>query len=358
MGLPATPGEITAEWLDEHLPDEATGGRSVTGVTCHDIGTGTGIFGQIARLELTLDDGSTTSVVAKLPCLEPANLEVARILGLYERELRMFDAALPSSPLTTPACHVALADEDGSFVLVMEDLGAAWDVGDQVVGATLAQAEAIVDALADFHAHWWERPELATFDWLPRPDAPQYVAAVPGIYRAGLPVLQTDWADRLPAEGIELAAAVEPRFEDLIERTATGPETLIHTDTRLDNIFFARDGSGRVAFIDFQLALRGRAVADVVYLIATSMERELAQPHWEGLLRRWHERLTSHGIDYAWDDALRHYREAGLYYLSGAMSLVGTFDAGNDRGAAMVAAYVTRSVHHVVDIDAGQVLRP
>ena len=56
------------------------------------------------------------------------------------------------------------------------------------------------------------------------------------------------------------------------------------------------------------------------------------------------------------DEALHHYREAALYYLSGAMSLVGTFDAGNDRGAAMIEAYVTRSLNHVVDCGAGQVL--
>ena len=63
------------------------------------------------------------------------------------------------------------------------------------------------------------------------------------------------------------------------------------------------------------------------------------------------------GVDgYSFDDALTHYREAALYYLSGAMSLIGTFDAGNDRGAAMAEAYSTRILNHVVDIDAAAVL--
>ena len=34
------------------------------------------------------------------------------------------------------------------------------------------------------------------------------------------------------------------------------------------------------------------------------------------------------------------------------MSLIGSFDTGNERGAAMAEAYVTRTFSHIVDIDA------
>lgn len=356
MALPSTPGEVTAEWLNEVLPASVRRGRQVVGIDCSDIGTGTGIFGQIARLGLTLDDGSTMSVIVKMPCLEPANLAVAQALGLYEREIAMFGQVVTRSPLTAAACYAAPTEADGSFVLLLEDLGQAWTVGDQVVGATLAQTERIVDALAAFHAHWWQHPELDTMTWLPTQDAPQYVAVVPEIYRAGLPVLLERWADRLPSEALEVASALAPRFEEITLRTAQGPITVIHGDTRLDNVFFARDGSGAVAFIDFQLSLRARGVADIAYMIGNSVPHDIARQHWRSLLDRWVGGLAQHGVQYDPESALLHYREAVLYYLSGAMSLVGTFDAGNDRGAAMIEAYVTRSLHHVVDSGAGQVL--
>ena len=306
MTLPTTPADIDVVWLNEHLPDAATGGRAIDAVSTSDIGEGTGIFGQIARLDLTLDDGSATSIVAKMACTEPANLEVALMLGIYEREINMFEHVVPESTMTGPQLHTALRGDGGSFVLLMEDMSIEWDVGDQFVGATLAQAEAIVDALVPFHAEWWGSPKLDEMDWLPRPDAPQYVAAVPQIFAAGLEPLQANWADRVSAEAIALALQLAPRFEELLRRTATGPETLIHTDTRLDNIFFARDGSDAVAFIDFQLALIGRAVADIAYLVGTSVPRETAKAHWEPLLRRWHDGITAAGIDYAWDDAVQH----------------------------------------------------
>lgn len=356
--LPATPAELTPALLNELLVDALDGG-TITTVQASDIGEGTGIFGQIARLDLRIEgDGGNapTSIVAKMACTEPANLEVAMMLGLYDREIKMFEYVLDETPITTPVCHAAVEQDDGQFLLLMENMSIDYDVGDQVVGATLPQAEATIDALAAMHAHWWGRPELDAMDWLPVPNAPQYVAAVPNIYRAGLPVLETEWADRVPPSAIDVARSVDPKFEELLHRTAGGPITLIHTDTRLDNVFFSKTDDS-VAFIDFQLALRGRAVADIAYLIGTSVPHELGREHWEQLLRRWHDAVRSLGVDnYSFDDAVTHYREAAMYYLSGAMSLIGTFDAGNDRGAAMAEAYSTRILNHVVDIDAASVL--
>ncbi len=184
----------------------------------------------------------------------------------------------------------------------------------------------------------------------------QYLATVPGIYRAGMPVLEAEWADRLPAEALEVARRLEPMFEDLMVATAAPPWTFTHGDTRLDNLFFAHDG-GRPAMIDFQLSLRARGVADIAYMIGTSMNTDDARRHWERILRRWHDGLVANGVtDYSWDEALRGYRESALYYLCGAMSLIAAFDTGNDRGAAMAEAYTTRIFTHVVDIDAAQVL--
>ncbi|MFN3255916.1 MAG: phosphotransferase [Ilumatobacter sp.] len=357
--IPADPFSITPEWLHEALPSSVLGGGTIDAVTATNIGEGTGIFGEIVRLGLAVtggDGSAPATLIAKMPCTEPANLEVARMLGIYERELNFFEHIVPTTSLTVPIVHVARRDDDGRFVLVMEDLSDRWDVGDQVVGATADQAAAIVDELAAFHAYWWEHPELDAMDWLPTPNAPAYAAAVPGIYRAGLPVLLEHWSDRVSPEAVQVAIDVEPIFDDLLQRTATGPSTIIHTDTRLDNLFFAKDDPSKIAIIDFQLALRGRGVADISYLIGTSVPTEVASEHWESLLRRWHAAIVAAGIDYSWDDCLHHYREATMYYLSGAMSLIGSFDTGNERGAAMTHAYCTRLLEHVVDIDARCVL--
>lgn len=353
--IPETPLGIDAAWLNAALGDWP----EITAVSHDDIGEGTGIFGQISRLDLTFaseSDQVPSRMVVKMACLEPENLAIANALGIYERELRFYEELAGDLPFRIPNNYFSLRGGDGRFVLIIEDLSSEFVVGDQVVGATPEQADAIVDALVPFHAQWWQHTDLDSMDWLPVPNAPAYKAAVPGIYRAGLPVLQAEWADKISAEAMAAAEAVDPKFEELMDRTSEEPRTLIHTDTRLDNIFFAADGSNEVALIDFQLALRGRAVADVAYLIGTSMSVDLGAAHWERLLHRWHDGITAAGIDYDWDDCLVHYKEAAMYYLSGAMSLVGTFDAGNERGAALVHAYSTRILEHVADINATDVL--
>ena len=52
--LPATPAELTPAMLNELLADSLDGGTIIS-VEAHDIGEGTGIFGQIARLDLGVD---------------------------------------------------------------------------------------------------------------------------------------------------------------------------------------------------------------------------------------------------------------------------------------------------------------
>ena len=82
MSLPATPAEITVEGLNDVLPAHARGDSAITRISLDDIGEGTGIFGEIARLDLSLATGETTSVIAKMQCSEPANLEIALMLGI------------------------------------------------------------------------------------------------------------------------------------------------------------------------------------------------------------------------------------------------------------------------------------
>ena len=355
MDIPRAPSSITAEWLTEVLGQSETFvGAEITNIEVTDIGEGTGIFGEIALLSLTFADNvaAPSSIVVKMPCIEPENLAVAQALGIYERELNFFESIAPSTSLRIPDCYFAQMAADGRFIILMENLSEGFSVGDQVIGASDIQVESAITTLAGFHVEWWENPTLLGLDWLPKQNDPAYLAAVPGIFRAGLPVLISDWADRVPEESIEIAKKLDPRFEELMDAFATGPYTFAHSDTRLDNWFFSKDDSGNVALIDFQLCSKARGVNDIAYLIGTSVPRELAAENWERYLRLWWESINDQNISYSWDDAVRHYQLAALYYTVGGMSLIGSFDTGNERGAAMAEAYVTRTFSHIVDIDA------
>jgi aminoglycoside/choline kinase family phosphotransferase len=350
--LPSRAAELTAAWLSEAL------GAPVASFVAEDIGTGVGIFGEIVRVRptyATAARGAPATVIAKFPTQEPANRQVGVALGPYEREVRFYRHVLPRSPLRVPRCYLAAEDRDaGVWVLLLEDL-AHLEMGDQLAGLPPARADAVVDALAGLHAAWWDRPELAGFDWLPVVDAPAYCAVVPGIFRTGLPVLRDGWADVVGAEAVALAEAVEPRFEEVMARCGTGPQTVIHTDSRLDNLFF--DAVGGVTVIDFQLGLRGRGVSDIAYLVGSSMEPADQAAHWERLLARYHAGLVARGVSgYSLAQCRHDYLEHVLYYLCSPLSLIATFDTGNERGAALTRAFTMRFLAHAVGSGALAVL--
>jgi hypothetical protein len=348
MPHPTHAGELTAEWLTTHLDAD------VQSFTVVDIGVGVGIFGEIVRVTPVYSGApGPPSVIAKFATPEPANLAVAHALRLYPREVGFYREAAPTTPVRVPHCWFAEVADDGSVALLLEDLDGL-ELGDQVEGLTPERADRVIDALATLHIRWWESPQLAEFGWLLSFADEIYLQTVPGIFSAGLEPLEREWMDRVGADAVALAKRVDAGFTALMHRVGSnGPQTLLHADPRLDNIFFAPD---EVVLIDWQLILRGRGVADLCYSIGSSMNVVDQRIHWERLLHRWHDQIIAAGITYPWDQAVHDYKESLLSLLSGPMSLVGTFNAGNERGAAMVEAYVTRYFAHALDIDAASVL--
>lgn len=359
--LPAAIDDLTPEWLTEALaPSGVLGAGRVASVRADDIGTGVGVFGIIARLHLAYDGAPASApatLIAKMPTAAEANYQVGQALRLYEREGRFYGDVAGEVPMRVPACHLSAIDvEAGRYVILMEDLGHL-EAGDQLAGITPSRAGAVIDALAAFHALWWESPRLDELTWLPRQDDPVYVAAVPPIVSAGVAALERFEGD-LPPGSLELARTADAGFVDLTYRCAAGPHTMVHGDARLDNLFFT-PGTDEFALIDWQLMLRNRGVYDLVWLLATSMDVDVQNAHVATLVRRYHAALEAHGVGWSFDDLRRAAAEQAAYLLSGPLSLIGTFDfaeAGDGRAAALVRKWVPRGFNLALLLGSDEVL--
>jgi hypothetical protein len=359
MTIPQTVAELTPAWLTSALAHHLDGGR-VTAVRADDIGTGVGVFGIISRLHLSYEGApaqAPKTLIAKLPTDAEANRNVGMALGLYARENKFYDNVANSVPFPVPQCYVSQSDEStGQFLLIMEDLG-HMEAGDQLAGITPSRAGSIIDALASFHATWWDSPKLDELDWLPRQDDPVYLAAVPPIVTAGVAALPPLAAD-LPAGSLELAKRVDANYVGLIHKCATGPRTFVHGDARLDNLFFT-PGTDDFTLIDWQLSLRCRGVYDLVWLLATSMDIDVQNAHADNLLLRYHAALERHGVSWSLHDLRVAAAEQSAYLLSGPLSLIGTFDfseAGDGRAAQLTRKWVGRGFNLAMVYGAGDVL--
>ena len=96
--IPTRLEEITADWLTGALRssgviDETT---SVTSCDAKILGTGVGFAGDLARLSVTYNGGAgPATMVAKVPTSIDDNRSGSEMLGVYEREIRMYEHVIP-----------------------------------------------------------------------------------------------------------------------------------------------------------------------------------------------------------------------------------------------------------------------
>jgi hypothetical protein len=225
-------------------------------------------------------------------------------------------------------------------------------MGDQMDGMTLVDAESTLYALADLHSAFWQSERL-TETWLASPAEGAYAAMIGKLVLSGVPTLADRYSDHVPAEVMSAIVDRAPSWTEILAQLVEGPQTLIHNDARLDNMFF--DGDGSPCLIDWQLVARSRGTQDIGNLLAGSMDADDLSAHWERLLRGYHDRLVANGVTgYTYNDCVEHYRQSIVYPLGAGMALLGDMDIGDGRGLG--DRIVTRCLRHVSELDSFKAL--
>lgn len=345
--VPRTLDAISAGWLTDQL------GISIDSIEVVEIGAGEGFMGQLARVRLTSPDAAApASVIVKLPTADPGGLFIGEMMRVWEREHCFYRDIAPHMSIRIPTALVNIADPP---CLVLEDLAPA-TVGDHVAGATLAQAELAMDALALLHATWFEHPLLPTLEWMPGLDDPS-ILTLADTFAIGWPLFLERFGDELPDRCLRWCERFVEGIPAWIEGHYDDPITLTHGDFRLDNLFFGDDGS--VAVIDWQLSMRAPGQGDFVYFCANNLTTEMRREHEDALLARYVAALHAHGVptDAVTVDGVRQgYLEGLVFYAVSFGASLLTIDPANPRGVALFEALVRRTFAAVDDLDAGLAL--
>ena len=315
------------------------------------LGTGVGLLGTLARVTLVGASGGPTSLVAKLPTTDPANQAIVDRFGYDRREAGVYRDLLPRTGVPAPRCLAQRWDEDaGRGWLLLEDLGAL-AVGDQVAGATDDEAVATVEALAQWHAAWWDDPALGHHAWLPDTTDP-VITGYGELFDLTWPMCRDLLAGR-PDSGVHdpttiAAVAVARRvFDDAVTAFATGPRTLVHGDARLDNLRFGVEGA---VLLDFQLAAHGRGAYDVAFFCAgslTAADRRRLEPI---LLDHYLATLRTEGVAGYEHDRLRaDYRLGLALNLPNPVTALVAVNPGDERGAELLRRNAERALASVAD---------
>lgn len=290
--------DLTAHWLDAALRSAGELDVTVIDLQVEPLGAEVGFLGDLARVTPTYGSGADltrapASFVVKLPPTDAGAHRIGSMLRAWSREVAFYAQVAPlSSEIQVPRCFYGGADEANErWVLVLDDLAVGMASIDLDAGATRKQAEAAIDALAVFHARWWQANER--FDWMP------------GFDTTGVGGLQSPWLDAhphfldryghlCPEPSSDWLTTFAPRLTEWSTKAAREPITIVHGDYRLDNVIFV---DAQVMMIDWQTALRGPAAMDVSSFIASSLSTD-NRSAWESqLISRYLDGVGRAGIE-------------------------------------------------------------
>jgi hypothetical protein len=346
---------LTPQWLTEVLAGTpalaGVDGEEREVVAVESAPLGTGQMCDSFRLHLTLDDGSSRDLVAKLPSTDESSRAAGLGLRAYEKEVRFYQELADDLDVRTPTVHHADIDTTtGAFVLLMEDMAPATQ-GDQLEGCTLDQARAALSELVGIHAPRWGDPSLHDLEWLEGDRGPARDMAI-----QMLPVLWTGFLERYDEEltdevreaGGIVFARLASHYED------REPATVVHHDYRLDNLLF-HPTDGTVAVVDWQTCTVGPGPADAAYFVGAGLLPEVRRAHETELFDHYCSGLVDAGVDVSRDDCWTAYRRGtwhGLVMAVGASMLV----ERTERGDRMFMAMASRHARHALDLDAAELL--
>lgn len=341
-GIIEEPGDLTASWLTEKI-----GAGDVTEFTVERIGTGQ--MSECYRVQLTYAvPGGPSSVVLKVAATDPMSRQTGQALGLYEREVRFYAEVAPrlGGPIA-PCYHAAVDAQTGAFDLLLGDAGPAL-VGDDIAGATVAQAQLAVSQLGRLHGPLLGDAALAEAPWLNR-DSPLNQAMVSGLYAGFLDRYgeQIDPRSRMVCE--RLVAAFDGYLAQESSRGAI--QGLVHGDYRLDNLLFGAAGAERpLTAVEWQTVSWGPALTDLAYFLGCALQPNERRAHYDDLLRTYHDALGPEApitLEQVADEVRRQSFFGVMMAIVSSMLVERT-----DRGDRLFMTMLHRHCEHVLDTDA------
>lgn len=333
--VPVDFDDVTPAWVADAL------GIEVAGVTVEPFGAGTAFLGRLARVVVDHTTDLPGRFVLKLPTDDPGGRRVGRMLNTWQRESMFYDLLAPHVGDAVPAAFYNGADpERDRWALLLADFH-PWTSGDQVAGATPAEARTAVEQLARIHAPWWGTPRTDLTGWLPGIDQPAVTGLQDAIV-AAVPRFEDRYGDLLPPEPTARLRRFAPTVRAFLDELATTPLTVTHADYRVENLLFSPDGD-RVAVIDWQTAMVSAGATDLSFFLATNLDVDHRRADEDELVALYIETLHAEGVDPALTRRVgEQYRTTMLWWMGMLANNLSTIDPPDERGRQLFEAMLTR----------------
>ena len=353
--LPQTPNEVTPEWLSSALTERHPDVR-VRSVDVLEIHHGTN---SNARLGVTYErdaDLPETFFLKMLP-LDPERRKTINETGMGRRETLFYRHLADDVPMRVPRPYVARLDErDGSFVLLLEDLGPTdCTLADPTTGLEVDQVAAAMDDYAELHVRFAEdRVRAEQVPWL----EPMNENSDMGIWMLQFGL--DHHRDKLRDPYAEMAQLYIDQRPALDEIWLRGPTTVLQGDSHIGNLFLDPEGreGGRVGFLDWGLIQLGTPMRDVGYFITMALSPENRRAHEQALIQRYLDARAALGAEtWPFDEAWLLHRVHAAYAAPASCPLVMFPEDEPEENKPLSRSFLERSQCVIEDLDPRGALR-
>ena len=305
------PQELTPSWFERVLAHRYPGVR----VAAADVTSVQEMTNTHVLVSLCYDEpvGAPARVFVKLPPLDSKRSELLGTSGMGANEAHFYARLAPLLELRVPVPHAAFVEDDGGFVMVLEDLvQTGCSPCDGSVGVTADAAAVALEELAGMHVRYEPAAARAELSWIAPPKTSRPVnPAAPDIstklLRRGLDKYRERIGDAYAAVS-ELLLADRMAVNSL---WAAAPPTVVHGDLHIGNLF---DDHGRVGFFDWGLMAVADPLRDASYFLCLAMDIDDRRAHERALLQHYLDaRRGRGGREIGWDEAWERHRIWAAY---------------------------------------------
>jgi thiamine kinase-like enzyme len=269
----------------------------------------------IVLLKLCYSDDAPSTAPTRLFLKFPS----AQSLSNGKKEVQFYtDIASEVADLVVRCYDAVYSEEANSFHLLMEDLSPThFSHPPSVLPPSKAQTEQIVDALACFHAYWWDHPRLGR-DIGPLPTEASLEEEMAWTKRAFASFVDF-LGDRLSDNRRKIYERVLAAFLPVqLKRLSGGNHlTLIHGDLHIGNFLYPRDPvQDTLRIIDWKSWRVTIGASDMAHMMAVFWFPERRAQLEHELLKRYYNRLLERGVKaYTWKACWYDYRFAVIDHL-------------------------------------------
>jgi hypothetical protein len=388
--IPAAIDEINAEWLTGALTESGVlEENSVQNLNYKLIGEGQGYAGILARLSIEYkkpDEALPSTMIAKIPTQVAKSRLTSEAFWNYERENRLYEEILHQLPIRTPRCYYSDFDlgkgekwmkkvfrRYGSlpkpllglyfiyagfrnlrlkrrYILLLEDFGDLEQIS-QLEGCSFDDAKMIMKPMGAAHAALWESPQLEKSWLIDHADFTNMMAFMSDRWQ---PVLKKTHPGKVSPKMRGIFEWLKKNNNKLDANTKARPHTLVHTDYRLDNIFFDRK-KNEIAVIDWQGCCRGLGQLDTAFFILSNCHTPLNREQMDELVATYHQGLVEGGVsNYNLDECMSDYTYGLLLATRFWLILFGGVEVEKDPNAIKLLGVILdrmKPVIETIDID-------